>query len=127
MLLVAPRRGADGDPAFPHPLWEELCAAMPSEADEARLARSQVQLPRAGAFTRPLRAVVSPRRQWTTARQDVALRPVESPSSLEAMLRCSFRWALTYPGRYGAVSRPPFLREISFLARDARHPRSDLR
>jgi ATP-dependent helicase/nuclease subunit B len=99
MLLVSPRREDNGDPSFPHPLWEELRAAMPTEADEVRLVKTQVQLPAGVRTTRPLRSVVSPRRDWTTAGTTIGLRPLESPSSLEALVRCSLKWALKYPGR----------------------------
>lgn len=99
MLLVSPRRGENGDPSFPHPLWEELRAAMPTEYHEARLVTSQVKLPEGARTTRPLRAVVSPRRDWTTGGKAVELRPVESPSSLEGLIRCSLRWALSHTGK----------------------------
>ena len=99
MLLVSPRRGDNGDPSFPHPLWEELRAAMPTEADEVRLVRTQVQLPAGLRTTRPLRPVVSPKRVWTTADTIIELRPKESPSSLEALIRCPLKWALTHSGK----------------------------
>ncbi len=99
MLLVSPRREDNGDPSFPHPLWEELRAAMPAEADEVRLVKTQVQLPAGVRTVRPLRPVVSPKRAWTTGGTIIGLRPLESPSSLETLIRCPLKFALKYSGQ----------------------------
>lgn len=113
LVLVCPRTDAVGDRAHPHPLWDELVAAMPDSTLRARLLVDRVVL------SGGIRA----RRQTVRTRPlpqsfDVAylpaplgLRAEESASSLEQLLGCSLAYTLRYHGKLrprlaGAPARP---------------------
>lgn len=99
LVLVCPLTGEDGDPAHPHPLWDELTSSMPDAHLTARLQVPVLAVP-AAARRQPV-PLRSPTVAVATARASraIALREAESPSSVEKLLGCSMAWALHYTGR----------------------------
>ncbi|HLM74224.1 MAG TPA: PD-(D/E)XK nuclease family protein, partial [Polyangiaceae bacterium] len=104
LILVAPQHDESGEPAYPHPLWDEIVGKLqdPREArhllvDEPRfaeaIARTVVQVP----------VPEAPRWAYRTS-LPLLVRPVESPTSLQKLLGCSFSYAVDYIGRLGARS-----------------------
>jgi RecB family exonuclease len=99
LVLVCPSVTASGEHAFPHPLWDELRAAMPDPAQASVLETTQLSRPAVAS-----RRVVAPRalpapKTTIHANTPIALRERESPSSLERLLACPTAWALHYHGR----------------------------
>jgi ATP-dependent helicase/nuclease subunit B len=99
LILVCPRTDGAGEPAFPHPLWDELVAVMPDRQAAGALERSRLDVPaaprRQPVPQRPLPAPVLA----VSAGRSLPLRESESPSSLGKLLGCSLSWALHYHGR----------------------------
>lgn len=121
LVLVCPRTDEAGDPASPHPLWDELIAAMPEPALGARLHASQMALlaPRAagspGARIEPRRVRAEPRPrpapvEIVHAPRALGLRELESASSVEVLLGCSLAYVLRYIGDLGAGLSAPAAR-----------------
>lgn len=101
LVLVCPRTDSVGDPTHPHPLWDELIAAMPEAALQARLEVDHPVLP-GGIRARHQRARLRPLpRPFAVAHAPVplALRDVESASGVEQLLGCSLAYVLRYRGR----------------------------
>lgn len=99
VILACPRTTDSGERAFPHPLWDELSAAMGSQS-ASKLTAPRLLLP-AQAKRRPLtlRPLPSPAIDWNAGEALKLREKGESPSSLEKLLGCSFAWALHYHGR----------------------------
>lgn len=98
LVLVCPHTDEAGEAAHPHPLWDELVALMPDPAHAARLVRPVVTLPAAARRTPvPLRPTLAARDR-AQAPAALAVRALESPSSLELLLGCSLAWALQHAG-----------------------------
>ncbi|HEX3766272.1 MAG TPA: PD-(D/E)XK nuclease family protein [Kofleriaceae bacterium] len=110
LVLVCPRTDSVGDPTHPHPLWDELVATMPEAALRAHLEVEHPMLP-GGILARHQRARPRPLPQpFTVAHAPVplALRDVESASSIEQLLGCSLAYVLRYRGRLRPrLSAPP--------------------
>ena len=107
LLLVAPQRDSAGEELHPHSLWDEITASLARGHDAGLLQRPEPFGPGAPrSSARSLRPLPEARTAW--AGPPVALRDVESPSSLESLLGCPLRYALTYagdlePGRSGTL------------------------
>jgi len=98
LVLVAPRRDARGEQAFPHPLWDELAAG--DAASEALLRCGTITRTALASRTeRRLRPVPRPRAQWSAPRGVLGRRDVESPSGAADLVGCSLKWVLQYKGR----------------------------
>ncbi len=101
LILVCPRTDAVGDPAHPHPHWDELVAVMPDAALQANLEVQHVVLP-GGIRARRERARSSRLPQpFAVARAPtpLGLRDEESASSLEQLLGCSLAYFFRYHGK----------------------------
>lgn len=97
LVLVCSRRGETGERAHPHPLWDELVAALENRADVAKLETTRVVVPAsARRVAVPLRPVLVP--STTIRTPALALREKESPTSIEKLLGCSLAWALEQHG-----------------------------
>jgi ATP-dependent helicase/nuclease subunit B len=100
LLLIAPRRGRGGEEAFPHPLWDELAARIPTPAARSVL---EFDRPHKGVLcrTRPgvARPTPKPVRDWIAPARLLVARDAESPSSLRTLLGCSFKWSLDHVAR----------------------------
>jgi hypothetical protein len=102
LVLVCPETDETGDRGFPHPLWDELRAAMP-EPNEARLLESRrLKAPCVAARTTATsRALPAPRTMVKVERQ-IPSREYESPSSLEKLISCPLAYTLNYHGKLRA-------------------------
>jgi hypothetical protein len=99
LVLVCPATGSTGEPSFPHPLWDELRAAMPRPDDAVRLEARRMMFPvSARRASVPPRALPVPTVEVRTG-SAIAMRERESPSSLERLFGCSMAWALHYHGK----------------------------
>lgn len=97
LLCVCPARGADGEDAHPHVLWDEIAARV----DEPRnVGHLEVRLPASPAPRRvaaELSLPPSPRRDWRAEAGRInATREKESPSGAGRLVGCSFSWVLQY-------------------------------
>jgi len=105
LLLVCPRGGPAGE-MHPHPLWDELEAALDDETEVSRLIDERPfgrTLP--ARVARERRPSPQPRRAWPIDGALIEARATESASSLGALIGCSMRWALRYRGElYGGPS-----------------------
>jgi hypothetical protein len=102
LVLVCPATDEKGERCFPHPLWDELIAALPDQKHAAKLeVRALARPARALRQRANLRPVPAPA---ASARAPVplALREKESPSSLEKLLGCSLAWTLEHRGQLKA-------------------------
>lgn len=110
LVLVCPRTDAVGDPTHPHPLWDEVVATMPEAVLRARLEVEHPVLP-GGIRARHQRARPLPLPQpfaVAHAHAPLAVRDVESASSVEQLLGCSLAYVLRYRGRLRPrLSGPP--------------------
>jgi ATP-dependent helicase/nuclease subunit B len=98
LVLVCPRAGESGAPNQIHPLWDELTARLERFEDVSKLEVDSLARVRPARTTATvLRPLVKPAMSVTLA-APVKLREIESPSSLERLLGCSFSWALHYNG-----------------------------
>ena len=100
LVLVCPRHSFDGDEEYPHPLWDELIA----NASDSKMAVQAVVAETPIFASEPVRRqrdhlkMPSPTRLWPAPMSAIARRERESPSSIENLLRCSFKWVLEYCG-----------------------------
>ena len=95
LVLVCPTTDESGAPSFPHPLWDELRAAMPSPEYASRLETTRLA---AARIIVAVRSLPAPTTELCT-NVAIPLREVESPSSIERLLGCSLAWALHYRAR----------------------------
>lgn len=110
LVLVCPRTDAVGDPAHPHPLWDELVATMPDATLQAQLEVEHPLLP-SGIRAHRQRARPQPLpRPFDVAYAPIplGLRDEESPSSVEQLLGCSLAYVLRYRGKLRSrLGAPP--------------------
>lgn len=116
LLLVCPRLSQAGETLHPHPLWDEVLAridvpGVTHKAAAARLACDSFaeRLPRS---RRERLATPAHERMWSVAPGSILRRNRESPSSVETLLGCSFKWALDYPARL-RTAESPFVSDAS--------------
>lgn len=114
LMLVCPRVGENGGDLFPHPQWDVVVAA-------AGDATACVSLESASPFRHPvaprvrpaLEPLPTPRHALRAPPDQIALREVESPSSVGSLVGCSLRWALSYAARLrGGRSAPLSAHEV---------------
>jgi ATP-dependent helicase/nuclease subunit B len=102
LLLVCPEKGVDGEERHPHPLWDEVVSRVAASntrrvADTVLMRRSMADV--VEQTRRACVATPGARRDWTVAPGRIGVRETESPSSVETLLACPFRWVLRYAGR----------------------------
>lgn len=99
LILVAPQHDEAGEPAHPHPLWDEIVGKLCESRDARHL---RVDVPNLAKPAQRTTVVVVRPEAPTRARHPslpVSARPVESPTSLTKLLGCSFAYGLEYLGR----------------------------
>ena len=110
LLLVSPSHSAAGEAAHPHPLWDEILASVPSPQRAMAQSRLVVDTPTMShpraRHTRTLRSLPQPTTMVKVLRRPLKREGPESPSSLESLFGCSFRWALNYLGSLDKGSLP---------------------
>lgn len=102
LILVCPDRGFNGEPQYPHPLWDEIIANL-ADPSRPELAASlyRWELSPSGKCSkksRPLAAIPKPQRFWSPSR-DLEPREQESASSVGTLIGCPLNWVLHYLGR----------------------------
>lgn len=98
LWLVCPERGADGSDCAPHPLWDEVVGLIEKGGHASAMTMEAPRVKKALAHKkRPALALPAARVGWNSGKK-LEKRKVESPSSLERMLGCTFGWALQYAG-----------------------------
>jgi ATP-dependent helicase/nuclease subunit B len=109
LAFVCPRTDDAGDSAFPHPLWDELRAAVPDAQAAARLEAANLELPARAARRTVVARELPVARKALSVGRSISLRDPESPSSIEGLLGCSLQWALQHRGqlREGLSGGPP--------------------
>jgi ATP-dependent helicase/nuclease subunit B len=116
LLLACPLTDAHGQPNHPHPLWDDVAALLADHQDLRKLERSKVVrlAPAKSSLVQP-RSLVTPSSAITIA-APIALRDIESPSSIEKLLGCSLAWTLEYRAllRPGLSEGPPSLGSLIF-------------
>ncbi|MEB3204631.1 MAG: PD-(D/E)XK nuclease family protein [Candidatus Sericytochromatia bacterium] len=92
LILVAPTADAKGDPAFPHPLWDEVSGLAPTPT--VRDALQPAQLPVANRTIRSASAVVESIEQVTLAGSPPTRPEKLSVTAAGHLLQCSLRFVL---------------------------------
>lgn len=100
LVLVCPVFGEDGEERHPHPVWDEVLARIGGEADKTGLETRSLK-PHSEPRTRkdaplPLPAA---RRDWTAAPRSVSIPERHSPTALQNLIGCPFKWTLEYAGK----------------------------
>ena len=110
LLLVCSERDEAGEELHPHPFWDEVLARIDESGAERKTAVAQLvrgsfagQLPR---VSRQRLDVPVAQRRWTVGAGHIARHDKESPSSIETLLGCSFKWTLDYPGSLRETESP---------------------
>jgi ATP-dependent helicase/nuclease subunit B len=102
LLLVCPHAEAPGERLHPHPLWDEIVAAMPDPADSRVLVTTRPGVEgqtRAHRTTAKRLPLPSPVRGWDVPARVLAPREQESPSALGTLVGCSLQWTLRYAAK----------------------------
>jgi RecB family exonuclease len=96
---VCPRYSDDGEEQYPHPLWDEIAAAL---ENPDRISFLEKRLPAAatsiGRKKRDPAALPKAQTDWKTKKK-LTRRKKESPSGVGALIGCSLKWALQYKAR----------------------------
>jgi len=125
LVLVCPQGAADGEPAYPHPLWDEIVGRIPEESKrDVDLLHSTV--PQAGAAPSKVMCAVTgapvTQRGWHLPDKAPRRRADdESPSSVEILIGCPFRWVVKYLARVSGgrtTSLPPKDRLVGSVAHE---------
>ncbi len=100
LLLVCPVFGEDGEERHPHPLWDEVLAGIGGDAEKARI-ETRTLAPRRKVRMRMDERLPVPeaRRIWTAVPKSIAVPERHSPTALEALIGCPFKWTMQYAGK----------------------------
>jgi len=99
LILVCARQGIDGEPQYPHPLWDELVGKVKDDTALKQLVREAlVSKPRPTRRTRKPRPLPEPVLNWHVRPKLMVKRPKESPNSLASLISCPFKWVVQYLG-----------------------------
>jgi hypothetical protein len=101
LLLVSPLLDEQGEEESPHPFWDEVLGYLQDRGSADLLRYDEPRCEPAPRRHRPaLLAIPRARVEWT-APADVPLREraTESPTSLESLLGCSFRYEIAEVAR----------------------------
>jgi len=100
LLLVSPRFGEDGEDRHPHPLWDEVKANNHFAGNLSILELKHLSPSRPLPMrTDPFLPLPAARRTWAVSPRIVSPKPPYSPTSLQEMIGCSFKWALSHLGK----------------------------
>lgn len=126
LLLVCPH--LEGDRAHPHPLWDEIVAAVDEDHRKHAVAALTVvrpglgEVPEATRTPAPSRPLPRATPRFSFLPGSLAPRDKDSPSGLGKLVACSLQWALRYPLKLrdgGIVHRLQVgPRELSSLAHE---------
>ena len=100
LLLVCPVFGEDGEERHHHPLWDEVTANLKEGTSRASLeARKLDHDARSKKRRDALLPIPRPRRSWSVRPSMISPPRSHSPTSMQSLIGCSFKWVLTYLGR----------------------------
>ncbi|MGE5359155.1 MAG: PD-(D/E)XK nuclease family protein [Bacteroidales bacterium] len=105
LLLVCPERDVAGEELHAHPLWDEIVARVPEKNARRYAERALLETSMSDVVPRTARtrlALPSPRRDWVVPPGRVKPLDQESPTSVQRLLECPFRWLLQYGARLSA-------------------------
>jgi len=97
LVLICPQTNAKGEDEHPHPLWDEILSRCTGEPEKLTRVSPLLDDEPTLQATEPLETPL-PRRDWTIQPGRVEPRKTESPTSLEKLLGCPFRWVVDYMG-----------------------------
>ena len=125
LVLVCPQGAADGEPAYPHPLWDEIVGRI-SEASKRDVDLLHFTAPQAGAAPSKVMCAVTgapvAQRRWHLPEEAHRRRANgESPSSVEILIGCPFRWVVKYLAHLSerrTTSLPPKDRLVGSVAHE---------
>jgi hypothetical protein len=100
LLLICPKFGEDGEERHHHPLWDEVAANMKKGTARASLeARTLKHDARSKKRRDAHLPIPRPRRSWSVRASMVSTARSHSPSSMQSLVGCPFKWVLTYLGK----------------------------
>ncbi|MGA9519811.1 MAG: PD-(D/E)XK nuclease family protein [Myxococcaceae bacterium] len=100
LLLIAPRLAEDGREQGLHPLFDEIRARVQQVEQLSAVTGVAIKSPTPpNTIERGALPLPAPMREWTLPGRSVALREVESPSSLGRLVGCSLAYVLQYVGK----------------------------
>ena len=99
LVLVCARHAVDGEPQYPHPLWDELVGKVKDDIGlqqfERKILDSKPRPARRKSKPQPLPEPVF---KWHVNPELIVKRPKESPNSLASLISCPFKWVVQYQG-----------------------------
>lgn len=117
LILVAPQHDDGGNPAHPHPLWDEILGKLRDPRDAGLL---EVPAPDLGNAVRRTQVAVQARPEPARTHRSslpVALRSSHSPTSLARLLGCPFAYAVEYLGQLRPRFSPRLLLDSRLFSR----------
>lgn len=100
LILVAPRTGSAGGEAFPHPFWDEILANVPKKQALACLTVPGIMSRHPLKTVRKKRQALPEKRlDWSLPKNATLPERTESPTSIDTLIRCPFRYVVQYVGR----------------------------
>ncbi len=100
LMLVCPIFGADGEERHHHPLWDEVLAGIREEGGAAKIETRELNLRRPTAMRKDkFLPAPNARRAWKVEPAVIKLPERHSPTGLQDLIGCPFRWTLKYIGR----------------------------
>ena len=100
LILVSPQTGPAGGESFPHPFWDEILASVPRKPALACLTVPGILSKQALKTVRKkVEALPAKRLDWSLPRQATLPERTESPTSIDTLIRCPFRYVVQYAGR----------------------------
>ena len=103
LLLVCPMFGVDGEERHHHPLWDEVTANLKEGTSRASLeAKTLDHDARSKKRLDPLLPIPRPRRSWNVPHSMISPPRSHSPTSMQSLIGCPFKWTLEYVGGLGS-------------------------
>lgn len=101
VMLVCPKKGEDGEPQHPHPLWDQVAA---NASDGRSLSKISVSSPlfvsKPKTKTHPPLPTPKARTEWKLSKgASISAREMESPSGAGSLVGCPLQWTLNYVGQ----------------------------
>ena len=108
LILACPVMDEQGEPNQPHPLWDDVSAALTDYRHAARLVTTTLAHPVGANLRRIDPAPLVAPAPTVTVGTPFTLRDLESPTSIEKLLGCSMAWALQHRGSlWSGIADPP--------------------
>jgi hypothetical protein len=99
LVLACPLTDSQGETNHPHSLWDDIVASLADHGDAPKLELNRLARPAPAKLQHLQRRARLAPRTVVSLPAPIPPREIESPSSLEKLLGCSFSWTLEYHGR----------------------------